>query len=80
MKPLSNTLRVRVNQILLNELNRAAAECSSAADDPISPEEYAAEIIESYMASRRLGRADAFIGAISPSVDALLIAHTTAVQ
>lgn len=47
-------LQVKINETLLADLKRAAAEVSSASDEPISVEQYAAEIIESYMASRRL--------------------------
>jgi EAL domain-containing protein (putative c-di-GMP-specific phosphodiesterase class I) len=54
MRNTQNTLRVAVNDAIYSELKLAAAQASSMADEPISPEEFASEIIESHMASRRL--------------------------
>jgi EAL domain-containing protein (putative c-di-GMP-specific phosphodiesterase class I) len=54
MRSIQNTLRVSVNEELYSDLKLAAAQASSMADEPISPEDFASEIIESYMASRRL--------------------------
>ena len=65
-------LKVKINTILHDELKRAAAEASSAADEPINPEEYAAEIIESYMASRRLAKCEGAIDELIPLVERVM--------
>lgn len=69
MRTPSNSLTIRINSVLFNELCVAAAEASSVADEPVSPSEYAAEIVESYMATRRLEKADAFIDEAMTLID-----------
>lgn len=55
-------LTVTLNKKLCEELYKAAVETRCCVGGGwVSAEQYAAEIIESYMASRRLKRADAFI-------------------
>jgi hypothetical protein len=77
MRTHVNTLAVKLNDGLFTELLKAASEATDEAE-PLSVEEYASEIIEAYMATRRLEAADKFIDSIIPAVDARLTAYEVA--
>jgi hypothetical protein len=53
MRTHVNTLAVKLNDGLFTELLKAASEATDEAE-PLTVEEYASEIIEAYMATRRL--------------------------
>ena len=66
-----NTITVKITDPIFAELIKAAAEATDE-NEPLTVEQYASEIIEAYMATRRLKAADKFIDSIIPAVDARL--------
>ena len=58
MKASLVKVTIRLNRELMQELKRAAYECSDADSEQLTPARVAGQAVESYLASRRLDAID----------------------